>query len=92
MKVHELLNEAALDVGLDIAATLLKASKDDLERVDDADLVDRVLDTGKEVAHKDVQMARGRVLVRVFKALGQLFARVESSQGNYLYRAVVQEN
>jgi hypothetical protein len=86
-KRRELLNESAIDVGMDIAATLLQVTRDQLKRVEDDRIVDKVLDTGKEVQHRNVNMARGHVFVRVLKALGRLFARVETDRGNALYVA-----
>lgn len=48
---------------------------------------EKVLDTGKEIRTKAIEMAGGKFFVRLFKAFGDMFARVEGPDSNIMYQA-----
>jgi hypothetical protein len=64
-----------------IAAEFLDTTPEHLEIIDKGTEA-KVLDTGREIAKKFIKMATGSWVIRQFKALGKMFARVEAPNGN----------
>lgn len=69
------------DQALKIAAEFLDTEPSKLHLVSDKDLEEKVLDTGKEIKHKFIKMAKGSLVIRLFKALDKFFARIETPTG-----------
>ena len=87
-KQYVLSEEYISQQALKIAAELLHTVINKLKLVDDKEVEEKVLDTGKEVTHKYVKMADGSLVVRIFKALGKMFARIEAPGGEkFTYEA-----
>jgi hypothetical protein len=84
------LQEAAFDVAINTAATMLQVAVACLQPVTDRATIERVLDTGKQVEQQALEVASGkRVFIRVYQALGRLFAQIEQpGRAQVLYRAV----
>lgn len=70
------LQEASQNQALEIAAQFLETQINKLKVVT-GDLEDQVLETGKEIKNKLVKMVHGNLVIRLFKALGKMFVRVE---------------
>lgn len=70
-----------------IAADFLDSQPDEIEKVD-AETEDKVLDVGKEISKKSIDVAGGNIMVRLFKAFSKAFARIEDSEGHRtMYKA-----
>lgn len=69
-----------------IAAEFLDSAPADLVIVSGSQ-AEKVLDIGKEIRTKAIEMANGKLFVRLFKAFGDLFARIEGPDMNIMYHA-----
>lgn len=80
LSFKQYLNEQSANQGLDLAAKMLQLDKNKLVVVDNEE-EHEVLETGRELKKQFIKMVHGNLVVRIFKALGKLFARVEYPDG-----------
>jgi hypothetical protein len=81
-------HDAAQDA-MKIAAQFLDTTPDHLEAID-KNTEAKVLDTGREMDKKFIKMAAGSWVIRLFKALNKMFARIEAPNGHgRTYRSVM---
>lgn len=79
MKVtfKEFLAESMLEKAKQVAADFLDTSPNELQPVEKS-VENEVLEKGKELKRQHMRVASGAVIVRLFKALNSLFARIET--------------
>lgn len=74
------------DSAMKAAADFLETTPDNLAEVDDHTAA-KVLDTGKEMERKIIKAASGSIIIRAFKTISQMFARIEAPNGdNVMYK------
>lgn len=80
LSFKQYLGEDSTSQGLQIAADFLDTDQSKLTIVGGEE-ENEVLETGKEIKNKFIKMVHGNMIVRLFKALGKLFARIEYPDG-----------
>lgn len=85
---RQFFNEGLVDDAKKVAAGFLDTTTGALERVD-AKTSAEVLDKGREINQKIIKVASGALVIRAFKALGTIFARIEAPDGNQMFKAPV---
>jgi hypothetical protein len=70
---------------LKAAADFLNTDTKHLKPVNNKSIQEKILDVGREIKNKFIKTVSGAFVVRIFKALGKLFVRIEVPNGEHLF-------